>query len=88
MLLELTAIVSLDVFNPAVKEMVEPVHEVSRRHGAVGRIHASKCQFGVLVDGGHNIPFLASVVPNHGIQAHQEAPYLFVFQIRDLLAFD
>lgn len=87
-LLELRPIVSLDVFNLSVKEIMQPVQEVSRRAGTVGRVHTGKGQFGIFVDGSHDVALPALVVSDHRIEAQEESSDLFPLQFRNLLSFD
>lgn len=87
MFFKLRAIVSLDVFNLTVKEVMESVQEITAASRAVGRVHPRKGQFGVLVDGGHDVAFLALVVAHHRVQAYEKTGAGFLCEVGDLLSF-
>ena len=86
-LLELGAIISLDILDLAIKQIIETVEEVPGIVRTMGRIHPGKSYFGVFVDSGNNISFLAHPVKSYRIKTEKKAFQLFHLKISDLLPF-
>jgi hypothetical protein len=85
MSVELAPIISLDIFDFAVKEQMEPVEKIAGRGGTMRRIHPGKGHFGVAINRRENIPLLSLPVFYDGIQAKQKPRHRLSLKFRDLL---
>jgi hypothetical protein len=83
---ELAPIISLDIFDFAVKEQVKPVEKIPGGRRAVSRIHPGKGYFGVAINSSENISLLSLPVFYDGIQAKQKPGHGLPLKFRDFLS--
>ncbi len=80
---KLAAIVRLEILDLRIKQVIDPLQEISRMVRPVPRIHPRKGDFRVDVDPREDISLESGRMPHDGVECHEKSRTLLLLELRD-----